>query len=91
MCVSGLFARERLQKLRGIFISSPLPLADEAKQVGGLWNQISVDKEKHSSWCKDLKMLFNIAGKSRARRCDWVLEPVVPELEAKHTCLMVLW
>lgn len=92
MCVCQQSAGERrLQELRGLFNSSPLPLGDGAKRVGGLWSQISVDKGKHSSQCKDLKLLFNITVKSRARRCDWVLEPAVLELEAKRTSLGVLW
>lgn len=36
VCVSGGFVRGRLQELRERFNSSPLPLADEAKRVGGL-------------------------------------------------------
>lgn len=63
MCVSGVFVREWLQELRGLF-NSPLPLAHEAKRVGGLWSQISVDKGIHSSQCKDLKTLFNTAWKA---------------------------
>lgn len=35
VCVSGVFVREWLQELRGLFNSS-LPLAHEAKRVGGL-------------------------------------------------------
>lgn len=36
VCVSRVLVREQLQELRGLFNSSPLPLADEAKRVGGL-------------------------------------------------------
>lgn len=89
LCQQSIGER-RLQELRGLF-NSPLPLAGGAKRVGGLWSQISVDKGKYSSQCKDLKPLFNITVKSRARRCDWVLEPAVLGLEAKRTALGVLW
>lgn len=35
VCVSGVFVREQQQEFRVLF-NSPLPLACEAKQVGGL-------------------------------------------------------
>lgn len=70
-----LRAGVRLWELTGLLHSALLPLANEAKRVGGLRSQIGVDKGKHSSHCKDIKIHFNKAGKGRAGRCDWMPKP----------------
>lgn len=82
-CVSGVFVRERLQELRGLFNSSLL-LAHEAKRVGGLWSQISVDQGKHSSQCKDLKTLFNTAWKAEKEGVTGCGSQKYFGLESKH-------